>query len=59
MTPWINHEWDRNEPACVRCGHMMYLRDGYDWHDDPRFNVCGPCAGALLEEAVTELEQKP
>lgn len=47
---WVNHEWDSENPACVRCGATMCLNDGCEWDDDPSLNLCHDCALALLRE---------
>ena len=40
----IKHEWDPENPACVRCGAAMRLRDGCEWDEFAAMNLCHECA---------------
>ena len=51
---WVKHEWDKEEPACVRCGHTMDLNDGCEWDDDYRMNLCHGCALTIIREKVID-----
>lgn len=47
---WAKHPWNVDEPACVRCGTGITLRDGCEWHDWPELNMCSDCLVTTLEE---------
>lgn len=50
MPAWVKHEWDPENPACVRCGATMFLLDGCEWEDDPAMNLCHSCALEVIRE---------
>jgi len=49
---WISKEaeWDPVDPLCVRCGGMMYLKEGHLWPEEIELCVCDDCAHELLEQ---------
>lgn len=55
--PWVKHEWDPENPSCVRCGMAMKLEAGCEWNDDPTFNLCRNCALVALEQNTNTLAE--
>lgn len=57
--PWVNHEFDPQEPCCVRCGCSLFLKEGCEWDEVEAFNMCDECTAMTLKEVVANrpLEQ--
>lgn len=47
---WQVYDFEKEEPACVRCGRSMSLKPMCDWSDVDSANVCSDCAIIVAEE---------
>lgn len=56
---WVKCEWDEDDPACVRCGHTISLREGCEWNDRQELNLCDDCKGIVLEEVTKQAKFAP
>ena len=50
--PWVNHDFDEDDPVCVKCGDSMSLRPECRWSDNQALNLCHDCAIDVVESLM-------